>query len=271
MEQTSGFQPDRDAAERYERFAAPIMLPLASSLVERAQVRAGARVLDVACGTGFVARTAAARVGERGRVVGTDANSAMLAVAASVSRSGEAPIEWREAPAERQPFDEGGFDHVFCQQGLQFVPDLHAALTECARVLRPDGMLAATVWAPLAGSPYMLALSEALRDLLGAEATARFRAAFALDGDRLGATATAAGFTEIDLDEMRQVVRLPALPGYAADHLSALSWGALLLEQRGEGALELAAEAVTERLRGLLAKDGSVEVPFPALVLTALR
>jgi 2-polyprenyl-3-methyl-5-hydroxy-6-metoxy-1,4-benzoquinol methylase len=270
MEQATGFQLDHVAAERYEQFLTPIMLPLVATLVERADVEEGASVLDVACGTGFLARTVAARIGPDSRVAATDVNAGMLAVAASRTRSDGAPIEWHEAAAENQPFDEEEFDYVFCQQGLQFVPDLHAALTECTRVLRLGGTFGATVWSSMDHSPYMEAQYEALREALGEKATASLRGAFALDEDRLRATATAAGLTDIVIAEMRPTIKLPALPAYAADHLSALPWGASLV-QRGQEALDEAADDMTERLSAYRAEDGTMEVPFGVLVLMARR
>ena len=70
------------AAENYERYFVPaIGAPLATDLVELAALRPGERVLDVACGTGVVARHALERVGQRSKVIGTDINAGMLAVA----------------------------------------------------------------------------------------------------------------------------------------------------------------------------------------------
>ena len=81
------FQLNNEAAERYERCAARYILgPWAPLLVNAARPTAGERVLDVACGTGVVARIAAERVGPSGRVVGVDLNPGMIRVAA-----GDAP------------------------------------------------------------------------------------------------------------------------------------------------------------------------------------
>jgi SAM-dependent methyltransferase len=71
------WQLEGDAPELYERYLVPaVTLPWAVDLVERMGVRRGDRVLDVACGTGAVARVAAARVGEAGRVAGLDVKAA---------------------------------------------------------------------------------------------------------------------------------------------------------------------------------------------------
>jgi SAM-dependent methyltransferase len=101
------------AAENYECYFVPaIGAPLAADLVELAALRPCERVLDVACGTGVVARHALERVGDRGRVVGTDINAGMLAVAravvvAQLDEEGRVPLQ-REVVAAWQPFSEDG-------------------------------------------------------------------------------------------------------------------------------------------------------------------
>src|SRR4051812_46082 len=91
-----------NAAENYEQYFVPVIgAPLASGLVEAAGLETGERVLDVACGTGAVARLVAERVGAPGRVTGLDPNPGMLAVARGASPS--PAIDWCEAHAESIP------------------------------------------------------------------------------------------------------------------------------------------------------------------------
>ena len=125
------------APENYERYFVPaIGLPLALDLVELAAPTPGERVLDLACGTGVVARLAADRIGPTGQVTGLDANAGMLAVARSVASPGR--IDWREGPAEDTGLPDDAYDAALCQLGLQFFTDRAAALGElraggCAR------------------------------------------------------------------------------------------------------------------------------------------
>ena len=110
------------AAENYERYFVPaIGGPLATDLTEVAALDAGERALDVACGTGIVARLAAERVGPTGSVDGLDVNPGMLAVARSVAPPGAA-IEWHQSDAQALPFPEDAYDAALCQMGLQFLP-----------------------------------------------------------------------------------------------------------------------------------------------------
>jgi len=128
----------------------------------RALVRAVApgpddRVLDVATGTGLVARALVRAAGCR--VVGVDQSPQMLAQAEElVARDAAAVgrIELREAAAEHLPFDDGEFDHVTFTYLLRYVDDPDATLRELARVLRPGGRLASVEFgvpraAPLRG------------------------------------------------------------------------------------------------------------------------
>jgi SAM-dependent methyltransferase len=136
----SGWQLVDNSAQAYEQYLVPpIMAPYADDLV--AGVMSGDRVLDVACGTGIVARRAAAR---GAHVTGADLNEQMLEVARSIAPE----IRWIEADAADLPLADGAFDVVLCQQGLQFMPDPAAALAEMRRVLAPGGRLTVSVWRP---------------------------------------------------------------------------------------------------------------------------
>ena len=130
--------------ENYERYlVASIFAAWADDLVEVAALQPSERVLDIACGTGIVARTAARKLGSGGRVVGLDLSAPMLAVARTAATAEGMTVEWREGSAAKLPLPDGAFDIVFCQQGLQFFPDRPAALREMFRVLSPRGTLGA--------------------------------------------------------------------------------------------------------------------------------
>ncbi len=134
--------------EGYERHLAPVLFaPWAQVLIDAVGVQAGAEVLDVASGTGVVARRAATRAGISGRVVASDVSGAMLAFAASLPPpGGGAAIEYLEASVAELPFPDGSFDVVLCQQGMPFFTDRPRAAAEMLRVLRPEGTLGLSVW-----------------------------------------------------------------------------------------------------------------------------
>jgi len=118
----SGFQLSNDAPTAYSEFAVHIMAPWTDDLIEQGLCEDGNRVLDLACGTGFVANRVNQVSKSTCNVVGVDINSAMLDVVRK-----NATIEWHLASAASLPFQDGSFDVVLCQQGLQFFPDRGAA------------------------------------------------------------------------------------------------------------------------------------------------
>jgi SAM-dependent methyltransferase len=137
-------------AELYERFFVPaIFAPLAERLIERAAPRAGESMLDLACGTGIVARLAAPRLGPSGRVVAVDLRPGMIDVARDLPQPAGAAIDWRLGDATALDLPDNSFDIVCCQQGLQFFDNRIAAMTEVCRVLKPGGRALFALWQPL--------------------------------------------------------------------------------------------------------------------------
>lgn len=140
------------ASAAYERVMVPAVFgPWARDLLDTAALRPGMRVLDVACGTGIVARLAAPQVGPTGQVVGSDTNEAMLAVARAQVQPTGAHVEWRQGDATKLPFPDAEFDMVLCQHGLQYVADRPAALREMKRVLVSGGRLGLSVFSESIG------------------------------------------------------------------------------------------------------------------------
>jgi SAM-dependent methyltransferase len=142
------------AAEFYEStFVPALFAEWAERLVAAAELKAGESVLDVACGTGAVARKAAEKAGD---VVGLDRNEAMLAVA----RRLRPDLDWRLGDAGALPFGDGSFDVVVSQAALMFFEDRVAALAEMRRVSTADGRVVVQVPGRLAESPGYRALAE---------------------------------------------------------------------------------------------------------------
>src|SRR5215813_11258653 len=188
-----------NAPEFYERYVRLIMEPWVRRLVDVAALRPGEHILDVACGTGFVARLAADRVGAGGRVVGVDLNERMIETARTVSTADvHNTIEWRTGDAAALPFANAAFDVVLCQQGVQFFPDRIQGLREMRRVLRLGGRLAFTVWSAITDSPYRAALADAIERHVGTGAGAVMRAPDALhDAGEVRRLVVSAGFENV--------------------------------------------------------------------------
>jgi SAM-dependent methyltransferase len=104
-------------------------------------------ILDVCCGMGASAIPAAERVGLTGRVVAVDLAEKLLDKGSQrAAEQGLTNIEFRRADLESLPFPDRTFDAVLCVFGIFFVPDLQGAIRELWRLVRPNGILAITIW-----------------------------------------------------------------------------------------------------------------------------
>ena len=199
------------APENYERFFVPLVAaPLANDLLAATGPVAGARVLDLACGTGVVAKFAAQAVGPTGTVTGVDINPGMIAVARATTGAGTR-IDWREAPTDRLPFEDRSFDMAICQFGLQFFPDKGAALREVARVLAPDGRVAISTPGPI--PPVFDVLARALAEHIGDGAARFVQVVFSVhDAKEIRGLLVDAGFSEVDVRTRVTRLALPDSP-----------------------------------------------------------
>jgi SAM-dependent methyltransferase len=174
-------QDQIDAAGAYEALFVPALFgQWAPKVADAAQIRPGQRVLDVACGTGILARELSSRTGASGRVAGIDPDAGMIAVARELAPA----IEWREGNAESLPFPDQSFDAVVSQFGLMFFTDRRQALHEMWRVLAPGGRLAVAVWDSLENIPAYATEVALLEQVAGRRAADALRAPFVL-GNRM--------------------------------------------------------------------------------------
>ncbi len=133
-------------AEGDYRALANYLPPASAHLARVAGVKAGDKVLDVACGTGVTAITAA-RLGAK--VSALDLTPDLLAVAEDeAALANVAGIQWREGDAEALPYTDGAFDVVLSSFGHMFTPDPAAAARELVRVAKSGGTIAFTTWPP---------------------------------------------------------------------------------------------------------------------------
>src|SRR6185503_5283148 len=111
-------------ADNYQRdFVPAIATPVSEELLRAARLRPGERVLDVACGTGLIARLAAEQVGPTGSVVGVDVAPDMIEVARSVPTRDGAHVDWRVGDSCSLALEPEAFDAVLCQMGIMFMED----------------------------------------------------------------------------------------------------------------------------------------------------
>lgn len=190
-------------AEMYERYLVePLFRPWAEVVLQRLEPTAAERLLDVACGTGIVARLARQRLGGEARVVGVDLNPQMLVVARAIAPD----INWREGNAGALPVgDAEKFDVVVCQQGLQFFPDKAAAVREMRRVMAPGGRLAIATWRPLTEIPLLQELHRVAERHVGSVVDRRHSFGDAAGLERLLADA---GFHDVRVETLSRKIRI---------------------------------------------------------------
>jgi ubiquinone/menaquinone biosynthesis C-methylase UbiE len=187
--------------QKYERWlVGPLFRPWAEVLLDEVGLAPGQRMLDIACGTGIVARLAGKRLGG-GRVVGVDLNPEMLAVA----RANGPSIDWREGDAGALPLSVGEtFDVMTCQQGLQFFPDKPAAVAGMRRALAPGGRLAVAVWRSDEEMPFFLELRRVGEQHVGPVADQRYSYG---DPGPLAALLLEADFRDVRVRSMTRRIR----------------------------------------------------------------
>jgi ubiquinone/menaquinone biosynthesis C-methylase UbiE len=269
MSDEERWQLSGKAAEFYERYVRLIMEPWVRRLIDVAALQPAEHVLDIACGTGFVARLAAQCVGAEGRVVGLDLNASMIEAARTVAgQDAGTTVEWRTGDAAALPFENATFDAVLCQQGLQFFPDRVRALREMRRVLRLGGRLAFTVWSAIGDTPYQASFADALARHVSPEAGSMARAPSALhDPVELHDLVSAAGFRNVLVRPTIETTKLPLPEQFVPGHLAALPMAQAIARLAPDRRAALL-EDMTEALRAYVEGEQLI-VPAGANVVTA--
>ena len=135
------------AAECYEDSWRRQIEPAQDLLMSVANVAAGERVTDVACGTGLVTFKAASLAGGTGMVEGNDISEGMVEAArVEAERRGTSNVRFARMDAEKLEYTEGCFDAALCSLGLMYFPEPVESLREMLRVLRPGGRAVGSVW-----------------------------------------------------------------------------------------------------------------------------
>jgi len=251
-----------NAAEIYEQFFVPALFAeWPKRVLQAANVQTGDSVLDVACGTGVLAREAADLVGTSGTVVGVDINEGMLAVA----RQKTPNITWKVGPAEALPFSSNTFDRVVSQFGLMFFEDQAKAIAEMGRVARPGGTVTVAVWASLAATPGYAVVAEVLNELFGPEVAQSIQMPYSL-GDRQLVTSlfTQAGIDDITIQTVTGQTRFASIESWIYTDIKGWTLADIIDDEGYEQLKRYAPQKLTQ----FVLDDGSVAFDAPAHIIT---
>lgn len=258
----SGIEEPTKVAETYEELLVPALFgEWSPRLADAADIRKGQKVLDVACGTGILARIAAERVGKGQSVSGLDANPAMLAVAKRIAPQ----IEWCEGDAETLPFDDDSFDAVLCQFGLMLFSNPGRALREMNRVLKPGGRLAVAVFGSLDALPAYAAMAGVYDRFVNKSAGDALRMPFSMgDIDRVSSVLASADLGTMQVFRETGTARFSGVKDMVLSDVNGwFPFAGIRLDKK-------TIEAVTNEARRVLQEfqiaGGAVEFQVPVLI-----
>jgi SAM-dependent methyltransferase len=264
-EPSESFQVPLEVAEAYETaFVPAFFAQWAPLLCDAAGVASGHRVLDVACGTGIVARTAADRVAPDGTVVGVDLNEAMLTVARRVRPD----IEFRQSDASALPAADAEFDAVLCQMALMFFPDRAGALREMARVAAPGATVALLVPGALEHQDSFSWFVDVAVRHAGPDARSLLTAYFVCgDLDELTALVGSAGLEVLTARTEVGTYRAPSVDAFVTTEVESTP----LVQRMTDEIYGLIRADAHDVLAPFTTADGRVEAPFQANLVAARR
>ncbi|MGI9644896.1 MAG: methyltransferase domain-containing protein [Ilumatobacteraceae bacterium] len=236
----------------------------AKPVLDAASVSVGNDVLDVACGTGVVARHALARVGPSGSVTGLDLGPGMLAVAEAIAPR----VRWVEGDAGRLPFDDHEFDAVVSQFGLMFFPDRPAAIREMVRCTKPGGPIVVAVWGALERNGAYPLVVDLLDRRAGPDAADALRAPFALgDPDHLRSLFDDAGVPITSIDTQVGTARFPDVRTLVEAELR--GWLPIMGVVLDDELIEQILAEAEDVLDHLVTANGEVVFDAPTHIVTA--
>lgn len=251
----------QSAAEIYESFFVPALFQQWPSIIaDMLKVSSAQSVLDVACGTGILARHFAERVKDARQVHGVDVNDGMLQVAKEKAPN----VQWRKAPAEALPFDSDCFDNVACQFGIMFFENREVALQEMVRVLKPGGKLAVAVWDKLENNPGYKSVTELLQQLFGDAIANEMRAPFNLGNkDTLAELFLKAGLTDFSFHTHSGTAQFPSIDEWVFTDIKGWTLADAINDEQFDRLLEAAYDA----LKNFTDSSGAIRFAAPAHIV----
>jgi ubiquinone/menaquinone biosynthesis C-methylase UbiE len=257
-------------AASYDRELGPhLFVDYAADLAQRATITKPDRVLEIAAGTGIVTRRLRDALPASSRLVVSDLNPSMLAVARQKFSLGE-KVEFLPADATALPFEDGAFDMLVCQFGVMFFRDKDKAYREANRVLAPSGRYYFSVWDSFDFNPFARISHETIGGFFNHDAPAFFTIPFGYHRiDAIKASLIDVGFDDISV----QVLKVEKVVPKAQRLARGLAFGTPVIEgicSRATVHPNAIVAAVTAALKGAFGTDPG-RMPLQAIIFSALK
>jgi ubiquinone/menaquinone biosynthesis C-methylase UbiE len=250
----------------YDRHLGPLLFEFSGrDMARRVEAglggKASARVLEAACGTGISTEHLWRQLPSGTRIVATDLSPAMLDYA--IERRGDLPgVSFQQAPAEALPFEDAHFDAVVCQFGIMFFEDKPAALAEFARVLRPGGLLAFSVWESHDKNPVVGLSHRTIARFFASDPPGFLKLPFSYhDTEAISALVANAGFETIETWRVRETVRSSDAAGIARGFVMG-NPGVIEIRERGSADSDAIIRTLADRIEAEFATgEGALRSP----------
>jgi SAM-dependent methyltransferase len=240
---------------------------LTARMLDRAALRPGERVLELAGGAGGLGMAAAEQVGLDGEVVISDVAAEMTAIAARrAAARGIGNVTARELDLEGIAEPDASFDVVLCREGLMFALDPAQAAGEIRRVLRPGGRFAVAVWGPRERNPWLGIVLDAVSEQLGAPVPPP-----GIPGPfSLGDAAKLRGLLDAEVEEVSVPLRVPSFDAWWSRTTALAGPLAKMLAVQPPETIEAIRHRAREAVRSYETADG-LELPGISLLASGRR
>ncbi len=271
MNKKSGWQLSDDGPEVYERYIVPAFSGAwAKDIVKRSELKKSDRILDLACGTGIVARTVSEFLGASKQITGVDVNEIVLKKAIEIASNKSLSIEYIKTNVNKLPFPDESFDLVLCQQGLQYFPDKLLSLKEVNRILSKKGRVVFSVWSTIDHSPFYKTLYRALEEYIGIDAASILSSAYILeDPENIREMFENTGFKDINIRLVIKQMRYKSLDEFLYGGLAASPFAKDILaldESKRNEMFLMIKESISDYI-----DDYGLAAPMESYVVSAVR
>jgi ubiquinone/menaquinone biosynthesis C-methylase UbiE len=209
MAKKEGYQLELEGARFYEENFVPSLFEnWAKRTVEELSLSDGDQLLDIACGTGIVARIAQASKINELRITGIDINEAMLEVAKEI----EPEIDWIKGSAQNLPFDDQSFEKISCQFGFMFFEDQVKSLNEMKRIRKSEGKTIIGIWDTIEANEGYFDLLQIIENIGGEDLGQILRSPFKLgDKDEINKIVKSSEISNYKIETIRTKVEFRSI------------------------------------------------------------